>query len=351
MARATVGRALLALTALCVLCADLPACSAQPAVGSGSASEAQTTLRVCTSSIAPSHLSIPYALAEHIFREHRLDVQVTEISGGSTAAAALVAGSVDLCQMAGNAVVNAVVAGAELVIVAGVTNRLPYYLVARPEITTPAQLRGKALAVSAPGSGSYSAARAALDRFGIIPDQGVAILSIGGEAERLTALTSGRVAAAVLSPPLAILAMDQGYRSLLDYTDFDKPYPHEVIVTTRGFLKRQPSLVTAYLEATSESIAAMQANKARATEVMAGYLHMDRKVNAAALDRTYDLLITGDMASRLTPSLQGIQALLDELADDNPRAVRVAPADIVDSSILEQLDREGFFTRVLKIRE
>lgn len=64
-----------------------------------------------------------------------LDVHVAEISGGSTAVTALIAGDVDLCQIAGASVVSAAVADAEVVIIAGVINQQPR--TAKPENVLP----------------------------------------------------------------------------------------------------------------------------------------------------------------------------------------------------------------------
>jgi NitT/TauT family transport system substrate-binding protein len=303
-------------------------------------------LNVCTSSVSPTMMNLQYALAEDIFAQYGLDVQVTEITGGPIATAALIAGDVDLCQIAGSAIVGAAVAGAELVIVGGVTNQQPYYLVTRPEIVAPSDLVGKALAVSSPGSSSYTAAIAVLKHFGLILDQDVAILAIGGQNERMAALESGNIVGTILSPPQAMLAAGDGFRILFDFADLEDPYQHNAIVTTRSFLQQHPELVTAYIQATSAAVSAMLADKPHTIGVMAEYLQLDPSEQAEALELTYDLVIQRYMKIRPAPSLPGIQALLDELVTDNPQAANFAPGDFVDLGILTQLDAEGFFEKL-----
>jgi len=291
-------------------------------------------------------MNVQYALAENLFARYGLNVQVAEISGGSTAVTALIAGDVDLCQIAGASVVNAAVANAEVIIVGGVINQQPYYLVTRPEVRAPADLRGRSLAVSEPGTSSYTAAVAVLKRFDLIPDQEVALLSIGGQSERMAAMTSGNVAGTVLSPPQAMLAVAEGYNLLFDFADLEQPYQHTAIVTTRTFLKEHPELVKAYIQATSEAVAAMHANRKSAIASLATYLQLDPVKQAEALELTYNLVVRRLMQVRPMPSLPGIQALLDELAEKNPQAAKVAPADLVDTSILVELDTAGFFTNL-----
>ncbi len=320
-------------------CATLP-----PVITVQPASPALRSLKVCTSSASPSQMNVQHALTQNLFSRYGIDVQVVEISGGSTAITALIAGNVDLCQIAGASIVNAGVAGAEVVLVGGVINQQPYYLVTRPEVRTSADLQGRALAVSGYGTSSYAAAVAVVERFGLTPDRDVAVLSIGGQSERMAAMAGGNVAGTVLSPPQAMLAVAEGYNLLFDFADMEQPYQHTAIVTTRKFLKEQPELVKAYIQATSEAVSAMHGNRESAIADMAAYLQLDPTEQAEALELTYDLLIRRLMQVRPMPSLPGIQALLDELIQENPQAAKVAPIDLVDTTILAELDATGFFT-------
>ncbi len=308
------------------------------------AGQATNRLNVCTSSASPTQMNVQYALAEGLFAKYDLDVTVSEISGGSTAVTALIAGDVDLCQIAGAAVVSAAIAGAEVVFVGGVINQQPYYLITRPDVRTPADLVGQALAVSGPGSSSYAAAVAVLDEFGLTPDRDVAILSIGGQSERMAALESGNIAGAILSPPQAMQVVADGYHLLFDFAELEEPYQHTAVVTTRAFLEEHPDLVARYIQATSEAVAAMHADREKAIAAIATYLQLDPVEQADVLALTYDLIVLRHMRVEPTPSLSGIQALLNELQQkDNPEAANYQPEDFVDTQILAELAQSGFF--------
>jgi NitT/TauT family transport system substrate-binding protein len=46
------------------------------------------------------------------------------------------------------------------------------------------------------------------------------------------------------------------------------------------------------------------------------------------------------------PSLKGMELVLQEMSKDVPKAASVKPADLVDTSTLDELEREGFFKKL-----
>jgi NitT/TauT family transport system substrate-binding protein len=295
---------------------------------------AVSSLNVCTSSVEPSQLALSYAMANNRFAAEKLTVEVVEIDGGTNATNALIAGDVDICQTGGSSVVNAVAAGAELVIVGSLTGQYPYYLISRPEITDAAALKGGSIAVSSAGSSSDTAARLALDYFGLTPDQDVTITAIGGQSDRLAALEGGRISATLLSAPQAMLAMERGFSSLLNFAELSNPYQHNVIVTTRSYLAANPEIVRAYLRATSQSIAAMHQDRAGTVAVLADYLDLDPTANAKALELTFDEFVLRYLDPALLPSTAGLQALIDEAVEENAAAAQLTTDQLVDLSYL-----------------
>lgn len=301
-----------------------------------------STLRVCSSQAA-TQMNMQMAQAEQLDKKYGLNLDVTVVNNSATMVAALMAGDFDLCQTGGATVVSAVAGGGDLVIVGGVLNRQPYYLITRPEIAKPADLMGKAVAVNGLGSSSDFAIRTALRHLGLEPDKDVTIVGIGGTNDRLAAMETGKVVGTILAPPEAMITVAQGGNVLLDFADLNKDYQHIAVITTRKFVREHPDLLTAYLKATSEAVARMQADKARTIEVMANYLALDPTDNAKELELTYDMFIAKQFHIEPMPSIPGIQALIDELARENPDVAHLTPDDLVDLSIVEQLQKEGFF--------
>ena len=82
--------------------------------------------------------------------------------------------------------------------------RVFHSLMARPEITSPAALKGKKVAVSSFGATTDVSARASLRALGLDPNRDVTIVALGGDTLRFAALQAGTVQAAMMSLPLNI---------------------------------------------------------------------------------------------------------------------------------------------------
>ena len=75
------------------------------------------------------------------FEKNGLDVQLIFFSGGTTAVMALISADTPIAQLAGPAVINSVMAGSDAALVVGGVTSLNYYLIGRPEIKSPEQLK------------------------------------------------------------------------------------------------------------------------------------------------------------------------------------------------------------------
>src|SRR6266545_2180623 len=136
---------------------------------SSSASAQLTKLNVGYSAISAEQLPAWIAKETEIFKKNGLDVQLIYFTGGTTAVQALVSGEVPVSQVAGPAVVNSALAGSDFIIVAGGATSLDYWLMSRPEIKRPEQLKGGSVAISAFGTASDFVARYALGKIGLTP--------------------------------------------------------------------------------------------------------------------------------------------------------------------------------------
>src|SRR5262249_19200632 len=99
-----------------------------------------------------------------------------------------IAGEIQLVHGTGVSASGAILAGADLKIVASSLNRLLGFIYARPEIKSPEQLKGKKLGVSRFGTLSDTGASIFLERFGLKRGTDVAIIQLGGLPEIVTAL-------------------------------------------------------------------------------------------------------------------------------------------------------------------
>jgi ABC-type nitrate/sulfonate/bicarbonate transport system substrate-binding protein len=160
-------------------------------------------------------------------------------------------GEIDYTLFGGGSGVLAAAQGLPIKIVHFAFNYADYFLVARPEFKTVAQLRGKKIAVSGFSGSIYSSTRAMLANGGLNPDKDVVIVAVGRENVRLQALFSGTIDATTLPAPLQALAEEKGFSLVSDIVGkFEIPLsgltvtekklkenPEEVKKVVRGFVK------------------------------------------------------------------------------------------------------------------
>jgi len=305
-------------------------------------------VNVCTSAVSGTQIVSLYALDKGMFARYGLDVTVVPVSGGPRAVAALISGGVRICEIAGPAVVHAVVSGADVTLVGGLMDGYVYSLMASASIRSPSDLKGKAIAISEAGGASETAARVALRTLGLQPDRDVAVLAIGGQQERLASLEAGYVAGTLVSFPETILARERGLHVLLDMSTLDLPTLHTSIATTRAFLKSDRTTVLNFMKAIGEATFSIKHDKGGTTALLARYLQLDPEKDAETLSETYESLYHHKLREVPYPSLAGAEAVLVEIAQQNPAAARFRAGQIADTTVVHELEAGGFFKKMVE---
>ena len=175
---------------------------------------------IATSSVVLTNTPIWVAIDKKYFDEVGLSAQYI-VMRSDLAVKGLITGDVDYMQSS-SSVLRAAVAGAPLTTILGVYNRTFFDLVARPEIRSLSDLRGKPVGISRYGASTEYAVRFALKANGIDPDKDVKLLAVGAgtDAARISALEAGVVAAAVLQVPSNLIAHKLGQKTILPLGDY-----------------------------------------------------------------------------------------------------------------------------------
>src|SRR5215475_9902917 len=150
-----------------------------------------------------------------IFARNGLDVQIVYFRGGTITAMALIARETPISQVTGPPIVSAGLKGADAVMIAGGNVVSEYWLMSRPEIKTAEQLKGGSVAIATFGGQADFLSRIALQKLGLNPLKDVTIVQIGTIPERLSALATGKVQAAMLNSPDNFRAEKAGYYNLV----------------------------------------------------------------------------------------------------------------------------------------
>ena len=270
---------------------------------------------------------------ERLFEKQGLQVDLLYITS-TKAAQAMVAGDLSFATSTGSLVINSNMAGSGMVIIAGMTNTIPFSLVTTASISRPEDLKGKKIAISQLGGSSDFAARFALTRMGLQADKEVAIVQIGSQPERLAALTAGGVQGALIEPPTTLLARKLGFKVLTDLGSLGLEYPHSVIASTRGFLEREPEVSKRFLKAYAEGYALYRSNREAGLRALAKYMKLN---DSEMLDETYREFTGKFQNPKPYPTMGGIKLVLDTIATKNPKAAAFKPEDFVFLKYLDEV--------------
>jgi NitT/TauT family transport system substrate-binding protein len=306
-------------------------------------------LAVGYGSISTNYLPLWMAKEAGIFRKNGLDVDSVFFTSSPTAFMALLAGETAITINPGPDVVNAHLAGADVVFVAGGTVALDWWLVSRPEIKTASLLRGGAVGISRFGSSSEFIARYALQRIGLMPGKDVTIVQIGSPLSRQVAMDTGKVQATVYTAIHTFTAEKKGFNVLADLAALGLPYENAAVVTTRKLTREKPEIIGRFVRSQLEAVHLLKTDRENGIKVLAKYMQglSDREVLAKAYDRA----VAEDMLPRKQyPSLEGIKTVLDTLSEQNPRIKTVNPETFVDSKFIQELDANGFIDGLYKRR-
>ena len=140
------------------------------------------------------------------FDEKRgLKVKIVPIANGTLAHKALLAGEIDSIESSPGSAILAGLRGADLKIVGCNWTGVLHGLVAKSSIGSVAELRGRTLAISAPGSLPDLVARAIFRKFNV-DFASIKTASLGGDLDRYKALIAGVVDATIIAEELTAIA-------------------------------------------------------------------------------------------------------------------------------------------------
>jgi NitT/TauT family transport system substrate-binding protein len=302
-------------------------------------------IMVAYSSISGNNAPLWVTQEKGFFKKYGLDVQAVLIESGSTSAQSLIAGDVTFAHMAGAAIMQSNLRGADAVMIAGVINTLTFQLYTDKSISRPDHFKGKTVGVTRFGSSTDFAMRYALEKYGLDPNKDVTILQLGNVPALLSALEAGKIQGAMLSAPTTLRAKKLGYPMLADLQMLGLEYQHTGIATTRSLIKSKPELVRDFMRAYVEGIHYAKTHRRETLEILAKYLRTD---DTDILDDTYEAIALNLVPEKPYPTLKGIQIILRELGIKDPNARSAKPEQFVDLTFIKELDSSGFIDRLYK---
>jgi NitT/TauT family transport system substrate-binding protein len=298
-------------------------------------------IRIGYPSLSFRQSNVWVAKEEGLFKKYGLEVEPIFFRGGQVATQALVSGDPPIVNI--GTVIQASLRGHNLVLVAAVETNYDQIVFARPGITRLEQLRGKNFGVSGFGSATHYASTILVKHLKIDPKD-LLLIPTGPDAERLAALSTGKIDATFFSSSAAPTAKKMGFVELLQIADLGVEVQGNGFATSRAYIQSSRETVKSALKGFVEAIYFVYANKKEAQRVFAKYM---RTNDPAVLEESYQGYVKM-IPKKPYPTLKGIQFMLDMLAPQMPEAKTARPEQFVDLTFLQELEKEGFFNEMAK---
>lgn len=279
------------------------------------------------------------------FQKYGMDVKLEFITGSNQTAAAMMAGKVDFTNAGGGAVVEADLAGGDIVMIG---SSVPYFLMSmfsQPEYQSVKELKGKRIAVTTLGTATDFARRMILQKAGLNPDRDALALQTKGVSEILQALLTKNADAGMVLPPLTVVARQKGLKELVDLIAAKVPYIQTSVATTRRVIQREHSLAENFLKAIIEAIAFEKQEPKGTKEILNKYL---KNLPDDLLDETYHQYVTAIYQKYPDVPLEGIRTLLNFVGLTNEKAKTAKPEQFLDMSFLQKLETAKFADQFYK---
>ena len=276
------------------------------------------------------------------FKKHGLEVELIHASS-ITALQALLAGEVVIAQSVTDACVSSNLNGADTVFLAAILDKPLYSFIVNPKIKSPAELKGKRVGVTRVGSTPDALARAMLKMWQLDPATDVTIVQLNEMGLLVQGLVNGVIDAAPISIPSNIRAKNLGYTELFDMTKIGKTYITGTVVTRKRFIDGQRDTARRFMRAFLEGMKTYLEDEDFSVKIIQKWT---RSKNRDEVREAYALQAKNMLRIPRTP-IEGVKTILEGM-EKLPGARTADPRRFVDSSILDELEKEGFFKTLYK---
>jgi len=223
---------------------------------------------------AASIAEVPFRIAniKGFYRDEGLDVEVILIRG-AVGMQALLGGSVDYTSASGSTIAAAV-RGIPVKLIFIASAKPQFDLISQPQIRSIADLKGKHLGISSRGGAVDLLTQLIVQKNGLVPNKDVVSLVVGGQEDTVLALRTGRIAAALLTPPRPLILQREGFNRLAYSGDYMPSYPSGGIGVTDEKIKNNPNDVLAFVKGSVRGLQFARHNRAETIKILSDYFNI-----------------------------------------------------------------------------
>jgi ABC-type nitrate/sulfonate/bicarbonate transport system substrate-binding protein len=302
---------------------------------------------------APSPILVAYAgqnetvgpmwigIEKGTFKKYGLDVRMVQLRNGALSMATLSSGQVQYNYGSPGNALSAGVGGMKIQCVASPVQKIPRELVARKEIRTLEDLRGKTFGVQSIGGGFWLQTMIALDQLGIDPEKFDLKMRILGDTATVTqALGSGGVDATVIPYSFSEAAKRAGANVLADIGKLNFPYQG----TTLCFLRDSPTSsadqVSRLLRGMVDAVVMIHdpTYKAEIVEILRKAFRFPKAEDAEASYKVLAIMATVD----IMPDPAAWKLVQKIVSKINPKVAQIDVTQLMNVTYVRSLEESGF---------
>ena len=302
-------------------------------------------VRIALSTPTPHMAPLYVARDKKFYEKYGLDVQLLLVNSGSLVAQMFAAGELQMTANAPASLISLAASGQKLSFFLGLSNTSPFTMVTQTNIRRAEDLKGKKIGTARFGGSSHISALIALEHLHLdLKRDRIVLIQTGVDPDRMAALESKAIDAAMLQRVATKIMVGKGYNPLLNMVQAKIPYQNTGVTVKRDYAAANAKIMDAFTRATIEAYGYIfnKENKQAVKEVLA------RNLRLANLDAAEDFYVEAqeELDRKPYPTLEGFKVVIKYVAEQNPKAAAVKAEEIVDTSWLKQLDSEGFFDKV-----
>jgi ABC-type nitrate/sulfonate/bicarbonate transport system substrate-binding protein len=247
----------------------------------GDSAPAAERVTIATPSRGLFEFPVVVAMRKGFYKDDGIEVDKIQMQP-AIGVKALMSGDVDYLLAWGSAL-RAAVSGVPIKAVLGFAGRPLHVLIARPEIKSPKDLKGKIIGVdSVAGTVDYLS-RVAMRHFGFEPEKDVKIIVTGESPTRLAALRAGAIDATPIDVAFAVKAEDEGFKRLVYLGDLIE-LPLSGIAVMEQKLQTQRDQIKRVVRAGVRGLRFMKQNRNETVQMLSDYLRLTPSQSARAYD-------------------------------------------------------------------
>lgn len=218
---------------------------------------------------------------KRFFQKHGIYLEEIIVRGGTNTTRAVLSNTIPIGRINPDYVIDAMEKGAKVKIISGAMEKIPYDVVARPEIKSGADLKGKTVGVDSLSGGTTLMLREVFEKAYKLSDKDYKLLVVGTSPDRYAALKGGSVHVTFMGPPFNLRARREGFTKLTTFHEHLGPIQFVVQFANEDYIKSNRSDVIGFIKGMAEATRWLYDPKNK-EEALAIYIRILKSTREAA---------------------------------------------------------------------